>query len=246
MKYNPEIYQRRSIRLKSHDYSRVGVYFVTVCTQNRECLFGDIVNWGMILNEFGQIAHNMWKKIPDRYSNVELDIFRIMPNHMHAIIVIGDTNENIIVGAPLAGAQKTTTRAGASPAPTIMNDIVNDVDTAKTISGACAMPKTIGDVVGSYKSMVANECLKTYKSKDTFRGKMWQRNYYEHIIRDDELNRVREYIANNPAQWEMDEENPNVPHEGGSRTAPTPAKTERAEPLIYAAVTGKIDVRGEV
>jgi REP element-mobilizing transposase RayT len=132
----------------------------------------------MKLNELGHIAYNMWMEMPGRYP-IRLDVFQIMPNHIHAII---------IVGAPLAGARLNiaNTGAGASPAP------------------------TIGDVIGAYKSMVANECLKWFKSKDTFMGKIWQRNYYEHIIRDDaELDRIREYIAGNPARWAMDEENPN-------------------------------------
>ena len=87
---------RRSIRLQGYDYSQAGAYFVTICTQNRECLFGEIVNGGMRLNAIGQIAADQWYAIPQRFADIELDEFVVMPNHIHGIF--------INVGAPLAGA----------------------------------------------------------------------------------------------------------------------------------------------
>src|SRR5665647_890283 len=86
MKYNPQIHHRRSIRLKGYDYSQAGAYFITICCQDRECRFGKIENDEMILNEYGTIAYNEWNKLSDRLSNFELDVFQIMPNHMHGII----------------------------------------------------------------------------------------------------------------------------------------------------------------
>ena len=91
MKYNPEIHHRRSVRLKNYDYSQAGAYFITICTQNRECLFGEIIDAEMGLNEYGTIAKNEWVKLTYRYPNIELDVFQIMPNHIHGIITVGAT-----------------------------------------------------------------------------------------------------------------------------------------------------------
>ncbi len=94
MKYNPEKHNRRSIRLKEWDYSDPGAYFVTVCTQNRDCLLGEIQNGKMKLNRFGAIILEKWNRIPNHFKNVQLDAFQIMPNHIHGILFIID-----VVGA---------------------------------------------------------------------------------------------------------------------------------------------------
>ena len=101
MKYNPIIHHRHSIRLKGYDYSRTGMYFVTICCQNRTCLFGQIEKGEMVLNEYGKIANDEWIKLSERYPNVLLDIFQIMPNHIHGIIALNDADA---VGAGLAPA----------------------------------------------------------------------------------------------------------------------------------------------
>ncbi len=88
MKDDPEKHHRRSIRLKGYDYSRAGAYFVTICTQNRECLFGDIVDGEMMLNKNGEIVESVWNDLPNHYAHVELDYHIIMPNHIHGIIII--------------------------------------------------------------------------------------------------------------------------------------------------------------
>lgn len=174
--------RRRSIRLKNYDYSQAGAYFITICTQEKECLFGKIVDGEMVLNEYGAIVKNEWMKLLNRYFNIELDIFQIMPNHIHGIIT---------VGATLAVALNNNVRAGASPAPTavVRNENV-----------------TVGNIVGTFKSLAANEILKLYKIRNEYMGRFWQRNYYEHVIRsDNELTLLREYIVNNPKKWAEDE-----------------------------------------
>lgn len=177
-KYNPQNHYRRSIQLKIYDYSQPGAYFITICTNNHQCTFGEVVNGKMILNGYGKIAQQCWLGIPKHFPNVELDKFVIMPNHIHGIIVIHSD-----VGAPLAGVQNN--EAGASPAP------------------------TVGNIIGAYKSIVVNRCLKIFKENGLYMRKIWQRNYYEHIIRNEyELNKIREYIVNNPLKWELDIENP--------------------------------------
>jgi len=134
----------------------------------------------MILNESGAIAYNEWINLANRFSNFELDVFQIMPNHMHGIIVLSDFNT---VGATLAVAQEENKvyRATARVAP------------------------TIADIVGAYKSIVSNACLQLFKSHNKTMGKLWQRNYYEHIIRDARAyQNISDYIINNPSKWNED------------------------------------------
>jgi REP element-mobilizing transposase RayT len=187
-KYNPNIHHRRSIRLKGYDYSKAGLYFITICCQDRICRFGKIVGNEMILNDFGQIAFDEWIKLSDRFTNLDLDLFQIMPNHMHGIIVLNDVGATLAVAPNVAAVGNI--RAGASPAPTY----------------------TVCDIVGAYKSLVANGCLDIYKSKNEKMGKLWQRNYHEHIIRNEQSHQtISNYIVNNPAKWENDKFNPSKP-----------------------------------
>jgi len=191
--YNPNIHNRKSIRLKGYDYAKAGLYFITICCQDRICRFGTIEYGEMILNEYGQIAYDEWVKLSERFPNFELDLFQIMPNHMHGIIaLVGATlavapNDN---NAPNDG-NSVVVGAGVNPAPT--------TTTATTTTG------TISNIVGAYKSLVANGCLDIYKSKNETMGKLWQRNYYEHIIRNKKsYQTISKYIENNPTKWADD------------------------------------------
>ena len=171
---------RRSIRLKGYDYTCEGSFYITLCTNNGRCLFGRIVDGKMVLNEFGKIVRDQWLGIRKRFNNVKLDEFVVMPNHFHGIFHITPNNRPIIVGATLAVAH--TGETGEKP-------------------------PSVSDVVGAFKSLCVNRCLNWIKQNDTkrFFGKLWQRNYWEHIIRNDtELKRIRRYIRNNPEQWEKD------------------------------------------
>jgi len=202
MKYDPNIHHRRSIRLKGYDYSQAGVYFITICCNDRICRFGKIVENEMVLNEFGQIAYGEWIKLSDRFTNFDLDVFQIMPNHMHGIILLNH------VGATLAVAQNHATLAVA---PNDANDAVTQNDhitqnnaVAHIRAGASPAP-TVGDIMGAYKSLVANGCLDIYNTKNETMGKLWQRNYHEHIIRDEQsYQTISNYIINNPAKWNDD------------------------------------------
>lgn len=176
MKYNPEKHHRRSIRLKGYDYSSPGAYFITICTKNRKCLFGKIVNGQMILNEYGEMAKNFWVEIPSHFPHAKLDEFIVMPNHIHGIIII---NKNIV------GANNHSPHSH-SP---------------QRISEFRSPKRTIGSIVRGFKIGVTK-----WFRQNTDIYNVWQRNYYEHIIRnDDELNRIREYINNNPLNWNHDE-----------------------------------------
>lgn len=182
MKYDPRIHHRRSIRLKGYDYARAGAYFITICTHDMKCMFGTVDNKEMILNELGEIAYNEWSKLPERFTNSELDVFQIMPNHLHGIIILNTIQTT--VGATLAVAPSSF-GATVKVAPTIVS--------------------TLGDIVGAYKSIVSNECLNFFKEKNERMGKLWQRNYYERIIRDDlAYQNISNYIINNPVKWDAD------------------------------------------
>ncbi|KAA6345134.1 hypothetical protein EZS27_007283 [termite gut metagenome] len=194
-----DTHHRRSIRLKGYDYSQAGLYFVTMCCQDKICRFGKIEKGEMILNESGQIAYDEWVMLPERYSHVTLDVFQIMPNHIHGIIAL---NVTVVVGATLAVAQNAV-------AP---NNGMNIADGGATANGTmtanratASVAPTIGNMVGVYKSLVMNKCLEIYKSKNECMGKLWQRNYYEHIIRNEQsYQNISNYIINNPANWKDD------------------------------------------
>ncbi len=189
-KYDPQKRHRKSIRLQGYDYSQAGAYFVTIVTYHRDCLFGEIENEIMILNEFGKIADECWRAIPDHFPNVELGAHMIMPNHMHGVIVIHDDES-----ASHLGMTDDDGRGAAMLRPyanTTNNHKIN------------VKPRSLGAIIRSYKSAVTYRINKEHNATG-----IWQRNYYEHIIRSaDEANRIHLYIEANPAQWDTDDENP--------------------------------------
>jgi REP element-mobilizing transposase RayT len=173
MTYNPTIHHRRSIRLKEYDYSQAGAYFITICSCNREHMFGEIVDSTMVLNEYGKIVNTEWLKTPEMRPNIELDEFIIMPNHFHGIIIINDVRRGTMHRAP------TIEQFGK---PT---------------------SNTIPTIIRGFKSIVTKQ-INIMRNTPGF--PVWQRNYYEHIIRDDESYiRISEYIKNNPIHWDKDD-----------------------------------------
>ena len=204
MSHSPNYFQRRSIRLKGYDYSQDGLYYITICVQKRECLFGDMtvgtypcgrpdINdenvqndisqyvqndislYGqpqghaptMRLNDAGKMVEKQWLALTDRFPNVQLHEFVVMPDHFHGILEI-------------------VPDVGASPCGRPLNN------------------KTVGDMMDAFKSITTVEYIRGVKTMDwtPFNGKLWQRNYYEHIIRDfDAFVRISEYIRENPEKW---------------------------------------------
>ena len=112
-KYDPKKHHRRSIRLKGYDYTSAGAYFVTIVTYQRECLFGEIVDGKMVLNDYGRVADEYWREIPEHFDNVELGAFIIMPNHIHGIIIITDVAKCVSLGASLGGMAGQFLKAAA-------------------------------------------------------------------------------------------------------------------------------------
>ena len=203
MPYNPNIHHRRSIRLKGYDYTQQGAYFVTICTHQRNCLFGEIVDGEMKLNTNGEIARGSWLSIPRHFQNVELDEFVIMPNHLHGIILIVNNSEvefSEVEGEALAisNDQNQQNLSRQCFAPT--------VNTGETIKINGTKPQSLAAIIQNYKSVSTRQINRINKAQGSV---IWQRNYYEHIIRDEEaLNNIRQYIFNNPINWVEDKENP--------------------------------------
>ena len=198
MPYDPEIHHRRSIRLKGYDYSQAGAYFITICTHNRECLFGEIIEGQMHLNEIGKIVESEWLKTAEIRDEVELDAFTVMPNHVHGIIVItGNSSPSEPVGAH-----------GRAPNVDMMAD---DLGVAAVRADGRPplrrQPKSIGSIMAGFKSTVTKQINEI---RQTPGAPVWQRNYYEHIIRNEKaLQRIQRYIIENPQQWVYDQENRN-------------------------------------
>jgi putative transposase len=177
MPFNSEKHHRRSIRLRGYDYSQPGAYFITICTQDRSYLFGEVVNGEIQMNEYGQIVHDAWNDLPNHYAGVVLDAFVIMPNHVHEVIVL--TNDPI---------RDDFVGAGLKPAPTHTKHV------------------PLSEIVRAFKTFSAR---RINQHRGTPGAPVWQRNYYEHIIRNEEsLNHIREYILQNPIRWRLDRENP--------------------------------------
>ncbi len=185
--YNNLINNRQSIRLKNYDYSREWLYFITISIQNKLCLFWKIKDWNFELFDSWKMIQNEWINLENKYKNIKLHNFIVMPNHFHGIIeIIGenDENENLLEQGTHKGHPYGENK--------------NDLPENKT---------TIWDIIWWFKSITTNEYIKNVRNNNwwAFNKTLWQRNYYEHIIRDEEsYNKIIEYIENNPKKWDED------------------------------------------
>lgn len=183
MAVEPNRYERRSIRLKNYDYHQPNAYFVTICTLNRFHLFGEINDGEMWLSSVGEMINTIWFEIPIYYPNVDIDAFVIMPNHIHGIIIL---LENHTVGAVPCDRPKPGQPQGVAP----------------TLS--------LPEVLHRFKSLTTKRYIDgvKYSGWPPFPGRLWQRNYWEHVIRNRRtLEAVRRYIMHNPMRWDMDRYN---------------------------------------
>ncbi|MCD6286142.1 MAG: transposase [Anaerolineae bacterium] len=168
-RYDPARHHRRSIRLRGWDYAGSGVYFVTVCTYRRRCLFGNVVDGEIRLNPVGRLVDGIWRHNLTKRADVSLDAVQVMPNHVHAVIV-------------MAGADR--------------------VEMAATGQDGTIPPGSLGAVVGNLKTVCTR---RVNKMRGTPGAPLWQRNYWERIVRDEEeLARIRTYIVSNPGLWTED------------------------------------------
>jgi len=192
MNYDPEIHHRRSIRLPGYDYSQAGAYFVTIVAQGRVALFVKVVDGEMRLNRYGEIVQAAWLDLPRHYGHVELGAFVVMPNHVHGIIILNETS-----------------RGGS-----VLDESVEPVETAASKAPLLGATKTrpygkrhgLLEIVRAFKAFSARRINLLRSGEGT---PVWQRNYYEHIIRNQQdLELTWLYIESNPAQWNTDNENP--------------------------------------
>lgn len=211
MNYNPNIHHRRSIRLKGYDYSKAGLYFITICCQNRDCLFGEIIDNLMILNDAGKMIEKWCIELENKFPDIKLGEFIVMPNHFHCIII---NNGN---GNPIIETNTTEAMVGA--------DLRVCPDTDKSESDETILDEHIGsqnpvehiwdEHIGSplhtvmqwFKTMTTNGYIRGVKTLGwkPFDKKIWQRNYHEHIIRNEQsYQTISDYIINNPAKWKGD------------------------------------------
>ena len=179
---DPDAHHRRSLRLRDYDYDQLGAYFVTICTRERVPLFGDVVDGEIQLSAYGQIVNEEWAYTELIRARVILDAYVIMPNHVHDVVVIADVPHATEGVWPYAPTDHPRGHPLRSPS------------------------LTIGAIVRGFKG-AATTRINT--ARGTPRTPVWQRNYYEHVIRDDaNLERIRSYITANPGRWAEDEENP--------------------------------------
>ena len=194
-------YPRRSLRLSQYDYTSAGAYFVTLCVHNRECTLGDVVNDQVILSVYGKIVVESWQWLAQQYPYVSLDVWVIMPNHLHGILIIED---DVRKGGSRAAPTRATGGSRTAPTGTPIDPQVARAESTRSIA---SKRKPLGGLIGAFKTVSG-------KRINALRGTpgqpFWQRDYYEHVIRNErELHAIREYIVNNPLQWALDSENPN-------------------------------------
>jgi putative transposase len=169
---------RRSIRLKHYNYAQSGWYFVTICTANRLCLFGDIIDHKMILNEFGDITIAEWEYSRRLRQEIEFDAWVLMPNHLHGIVIISQDVNSWAIHEKYGGVARRK-------------------------------PRSLSTFISGFKAATTRKINQLRKSPGET---VWQRNYYEHIIRNETaLEKIREYIADNPRRWMADQLHPNNP-----------------------------------
>jgi REP element-mobilizing transposase RayT len=195
-RFNPDIHHRRSVRLKGFDYSQPAAYFITICTRDRVSSLGDVVEGVATLSAAGSIVQNIWDSLPDRFPNVAVDAFIVMPNHVHGILIVGT---QFLAPKPVRQADVQSVGAQFIAPRTVLPPIAKFPDGA--VQGAMNRAPTLG------------ECVRAFKAASTRLIRVggfdfaWQRGFYERVIRDEnELRRVQAYIEANPANWDTDEE----------------------------------------
>jgi len=181
-----EKYRTESHRLTGWDYSQDGFYFITICTQNRENIFGEIRNGKMQLSEIGKIVEEEWQRTEKIRRNVKLDAFVVMLNHLHGIVIIDNVLESKNV-------------------ETHCNAFLQKQNSGQNYKNKFGpQSNNLSAIIRGFKSAVTKRIHQIQPALD----RVWQPRFHDRIIRDeDELNRVRDYIWQNPENWGKDEEN---------------------------------------
>lgn len=210
--------QRRSIRLFDYDYSQPGAYFVTILVKDKNCLIGKIIDNKMVLSDIGKIINQCWIAIPNLFPQIQLDEYAIMPNHLHGIIIINANSRGEVFSPESRGRIPLPDGRGAVSAPESTDNITQPENNKSEgpspqrqqlyeFKGGETPPipkRTLGQIIAYFKY----QSTKKINALQFSPGKrLWQRNYYEHIIRNNELEHIRDYIIANPEMWQYDREN---------------------------------------
>ena len=197
---------RRRMRLEGYDYSTPGAYFVTACTQDRRPLFGRVIDGRMAANPLGTVVEDCWDELPDHYDSLALDAFILMPNHVHGVILLQDEPNNASVGAGLQPAIPRNDAARRHGMHEIVRTSVGAGLQPAIPRPAASRRHGLPEIVRAFKTFSAR---KINRMRASTGASVWQRGFYDHVIRDeDELDRVRTYILDNPRKWSEDPDNP--------------------------------------
>ncbi|KAA3613985.1 MAG: transposase [Calditrichaeota bacterium] len=195
-------YRVESARLENWDYASDGHYFITICTKNRACLFGDVIDGHVRLSDAGKIVLAEWEKSFQIRSELSCDCFIIMPNHIHAVVMIKNDDTGGGVETHGADTRGVETHGRAS----LQNNGRASLPSPKpqpTKSVATRRPKSISSFVAGFKS-AATKRINEYRK--TPAKPVWQSRFHGHIVRDEKsLIRIRHYIINNPGKWTEDD-----------------------------------------
>ena len=183
---------RKNLRLPDFDYSQDGEYFVTIVTNQRACLFGEIIDQNMVLNKAGEMVDQVCREISNVIPSVNLNIFQIMPNHFHGIFTIERTDH--VRGALIQPRMRVSACPGRPQRVAPTQNVVS-----------------LSNIVGRFKSLTTNRYISGVRESNwpRFETRLWQRNYYEHVIRNErDFQAIADYITCNPQNWEKDTEFP--------------------------------------
>lgn len=202
--------QRRSIRLKGYDYSQQGLYFITICTQERACLFGDVLNGQNQLNDAGKMVEMWFYELAQKFPSIQCDAFVCMPNHVH--FVVDTTGDHAPpVGADLRVCPSPVVYPFPGICPYVRPSPSSGEHAGSPLHHVTPPSTNLSKIIQWFKTMTTNAYIRGIKDQGwpAFNRRLWQRNYYEHIVRnDDDLTNIREYIQANPLKWELDQLHP--------------------------------------
>ncbi|MGI8475311.1 MAG: transposase [Thermomicrobiales bacterium] len=207
---------RRSIRLPEYDYAAAGAYSVTICVQGGACVLGEIDGDATALSEVGQVVESWWGSISRRFPTVALDAYVVMPNHVHGILRFGWDEAAIRRGGPPCPPVSSGRRAEVEADGTAVDGVSTAGRVGAGTGGHGGPPlrevgggaPTLGKVMQWFKSATTRDYGVGVETSGwtPYPGRLWQRSYYEHVVRDEaDLERIRAYIAGNPARWAMAE-----------------------------------------
>ena len=207
-------YRIESARLQNWDYGWNALYFVTICTGGRECYFGDVINGSMKYSQIGILADKLWLEIPNQFYDAKLDEYKIMPNHIHAIIQI-DKQDSYIENNLNGNIHMDTCKDAINRVSTMQE---SNTDSISEKGSKIGSDQQKGGITGNKNPMLhdnLSRIIRWYKGRMSYQTRKanvdfyWQSRFHDHIIRDEEsLHNIRRYIKENPKKWVVDQLNP--------------------------------------